>query len=123
MPIIQSAKKRARVAAKAAIRNSKTKRSFKNAIKQLHAALSKGDKKAAELQRSAQSELDKAVKKGVIHKNKAARKKRQLVKAAKTVSTEKPAKPAKTTKTAAKTAKPAAAKKPAAKKPASKAKK
>lgn len=120
MPIIKSAKKRARVANKAAIRNSKTKRSFKNAIKQLQAALSKGDKKASELQRAAQSELDKAAKKGVIHKNKAARKKRQLAQAAKASSAEKPAKPA---KTAAKATKPAA-KKPAAKKPAaSKAKK
>jgi small subunit ribosomal protein S20 len=92
MPIIKSAKKRVRVAKNAAIRNSKTKRAVKSAVKAFRAAVTGGGKKAAEAQRAAQSELDKAVKKGVIHKNKAARKKRQLVEAAKANAATKPAK-------------------------------
>ena len=111
MPIIKSAKKRVRVASKAAIRNSKTKRSLRTAIKAFHANIT------AKNADSAQSALDIAVKKGVIHKNKAARKKKQL--AAK-------AKQAKTTpekKTVAKKApvkKAPATKKTVAKKPAAK---
>jgi small subunit ribosomal protein S20 len=83
MPIIKSAKKRVKVANKAAARNSKTKRSLKGAIKAFHAALTGGKKEAKELQSKAQSSLDKAVKKGVMHKNKVARKQSQLAKAAK----------------------------------------
>jgi small subunit ribosomal protein S20 len=82
MPIIKSAKKRVRVAKKATVRNSKTKRSLKGALKAFQAAVT-GGKKTAEAQSKAQSELDKAVKKGVMHKNKAARKKKQLAAKAK----------------------------------------
>ncbi len=110
MPIIKSAKKRVRVASKAATRNSKTKRSLRTAIKSFHASITgkNADK--------AQSEIDKAVKKGVIHKNKAARKKRQLAAAAKKAGT----KPAKKTATKKVVTKKAPAKKPVAKKPAAK---
>ena len=83
MPIIKSAKKRVKVAGKAAVRNSKTKRSLKGAIKAFHAAVTGGKKGSKELQSKAQSTIDKAAKKGVMHKNKAARKKSQLAKAAK----------------------------------------
>src|SRR5690242_11935433 len=78
MPIIKSAKKRVRVANKAAIRNSKTKRSLKTALKAFRA------KPSADAHASAQSNLDKAVKKGVMHPNKAARLKKQAAAAAKT---------------------------------------
>lgn len=106
MPIIKSAKKRVRVAKKATIRNRHTKRSVKNTVKALQDAL--GSKsKSTDAQKKAQSELDKAVKKGVISKNKAARKKSQLAKTVKSIATEK------TTKTAAKKT---AAKKTTAKK-------
>ena len=118
MPIIQSAKKRVRVANKATIRNRKTKRSMKEAIKALQASLNGDKKKVNELKAEAQSAIDTAVKKGVIHKNKAARKKAQLAEAVKEAGV-KPAKTAK--KTAAKPApKKAPAKKPATKKPAAK---
>lgn len=100
MPIIKSAKKRVRVAHKATVRNSKTKRSLKNALK-LFARSPSGKALSA-----AQSNLDKAAKKGVVHKNKAARLKRQAAKRAKAAGV----KPDKTT------VKKAAAKKPAAKK-------
>ena len=104
MPIIKSAKKRVKVARKATIRNSKTKRSLKGAIKSFHSALTSG-KSINEAQRKAQSNLDKAVKKGVISKNKAARKKKQLsakakASGAKTTTTKKAA----TKKTVAKKA-------------------
>ncbi|HVU59926.1 MAG TPA: 30S ribosomal protein S20 [Candidatus Saccharimonadales bacterium] len=113
MPIIKSAKKRVRVAAKAATRNSKTKRALKGALK-LFA------RKPAAAHSSAQSAIDKAAKKGVIHRNKAARMKKQLATKAKASGT----KPAAAHKSAAKPAakKPAAAKKAPAKKPAAKKK-
>lgn len=117
MPIIKSAKKRVKVANKAATRNSKTKRSLKSAVKAFHASLT-GGKNAGENLSKAQSEIDKAAKKNVIHKNKAARKKSQLAKAAKAAGTKPAAKKA-TVKKAAPAKKPAAKKAPA-KKPAAK---
>jgi ribosomal protein S20 len=143
MPIIKSAKKRVRTAEKAAIRNSKTKRSLKSAVKAFHKAITGGEKKVTvEAHNKAQSALDKAGKKNVMHKNKVARKKSQLAKAAKTAAgvektavkkaapkkaAAKPAakktvakKPAATTKKATTAKKPAAAKKAPAKKPAAK---
>ena len=124
MPIIKSAKKRVKVARKATVRNVKTKRSLKGAIKAFHAAVT-GKGKVAETQSKAQSELDKAVKKGVISKNKAARRKSQLATKAKATSAKpaaavKKAAPAKAKAAAKPAAKKAPAKKPAAKKTATK---
>ncbi len=117
MPIIKSAKKRVKVANKAAVRNSKTKRSLKGAVKAFSRALSATDKKeAGKALNKVQSELDKASKKGVMHKNKAARKKSQAAKKAQaTVSVTKkaPAKKAAPKKT---TTRKTPAKKPATKK-------
>jgi small subunit ribosomal protein S20 len=115
MPIIKSAKKRVRVSQKAAVRNSKTKRSLKEAVKSFTSALTTG-KKVAEAHSKAQSELAKAGKKNILHKNKVARKQRQLAKAAKAAAST-PVKPA--AKKAAPKAK-AAPKKTVAKKPATK---
>ena len=109
MPIIKSAKKRVRTARKAAIRNSKTKRGLKTSLKTF--AKSPSAKAHSEVQ----SNLDKAVKKGVIHKNKAARLKKRAAAKAKASGV----KPVKVTKTAIKKApakKPAAKKAPAKKK-------
>lgn len=118
MPIIKSAKKRVRVAKKAATRNSKTKRSLRTAVKAFHASLTGNKAKSGESLNKAQSEIDKAAKKNVIHKNKAARKKSQLAKAAKAAGA-KPAAKKTATKKAAPAKKPAAKKAPA-KKPAAK---
>ena len=127
MPIIKSAKKRVRTAEKAAIRNSKTKRTMRTALKAFHKAVMGGAKSADE-QASAQSNIDKAAKKGLIHKNKAARQKAQLAKAAKAAGSAAPAKKPDAKKSVAKKAtarkatpktvakKPVAAKKPAVKK-------
>lgn len=83
MPIIKSAQKRVRTARKATVRNSKTKRSLKTAVKAFHTAIKSGDKKAGEKLKEAQRAIDTATKKNVLHRNKAARKKSQLSKAAK----------------------------------------
>lgn len=106
MPIIKSAKKRVRTAKKAAIRNSKTKRSLKTALKTFIT------KPSNQSLLNAQSNIDKAAKKGVIHKNKAARMKKKAAQKAKAAGV----KPATKTKAAPK----AAPKKPAAKKTTSK---
>jgi small subunit ribosomal protein S20 len=121
MPIIKSAKKRVRVANKAAIRNSKTKRSLKTALKSFRSAVSSNSKDTAVKQSKAQSELDKAVKKGVMHKNKAARLKKQSAAAAKaagvsTPTSNKKAAPVKKTVAKKPVAKKAPAKKTTAKK-------
>src|SRR3982751_5673359 len=101
MPIIKSAKKRVKVAKKATIRNAKTKRSLKSAVKAFGKALGATDKKkAVKALDKAKSELDKAAKKNVVHKNKAARKKSQLAKAAKKAAGVTKASPAKTKKVA-----------------------
>jgi small subunit ribosomal protein S20 len=106
MPIIKSAKKRVRTARKAAIRNSKTKRNLKSALKLFTSTPS------AKAQSSAQSHLDKAVKKGLIHKNKAARLKKQAAARAKAAGV----KPVKAAAKKAAPVKKATPKKPAAKK-------
>ena len=74
MPIIKSAKKRVKVAAKARLRNLHTKRQVREALKAFAAALEGG--KPAEVNRAHRtymSAIDTAAKKDVIHKNKAAR--------------------------------------------------
>lgn len=121
MPIIKSAKKRVRVAAKANDRNKVTRLNLRNSMKAFLASISSG-KGVSDAQVKVNSALDQAVKKGVIHKNKAARKKSQIAVAAKNSG----AKPTvKATKVAAKpatkkTAPKAVSKKPATKKPAAK---
>lgn len=123
MPIIKSAKKRVRVSAKANDRNKDTKLTLRTAMKSFVDAVKNG-KNVSDAQSSVQSALDVAVKKGIIHKNKAARKKAQLAKAAsaagaKPVAKTKVAKAPAAKKAAPKTAKPAVKKAPA-KKPATK---
>lgn len=120
MPIIKSAKKRVKVANKAAVRNSKTKRSLKAAVKLFTKAL--GTKDGKTTLNTVQSEIDKATKKGVMHKNKAARKKAQAALAAKKAAgvtkatTVKADKPKTAAPKKAAPAKKAVAKKPAVKK-------
>ena len=77
MPIIKSAIKRVKQAAVRNERNVATKRAIKAAVKAFEATPS------SETLSKAQSEIDKAVKKNLIHKNTAARRKANLSKAAK----------------------------------------
>ena len=117
MPIIKSAKKRVKVAAKAGARNSKTKRNMRVALKSFDAAIKSG--KPAEItkaQNEAMSAIDTAAKKDIIHKNKAARQKAKLSAQAKSAGVKSSKTAKKPTKAPAKTA----AKKTTAKKPASK---
>lgn len=109
MPIIKSAVKRMRQTLTRRARNITTKRGLRTALKAFSA-----DKTAENLSKT-HSEIDKAVKKNLMPKNTAARKKAQLAKAAKEAGVKVKA----TKKAAAKpAAKPAAkaAEKPAAKK-------
>jgi small subunit ribosomal protein S20 len=84
MPIKKSAIKKTRQDQKKRLRNKLTKISFRTKIKALKEALLKGeDKNINELTSAAFSQLDKAAKKGVIHKNTAARRKSRLAKSIK----------------------------------------
>ncbi len=131
MPIIKSAIKRVRQQKVRRARNVETKTEVRKQIKLFRADVSAADLKKAQADLvAAVSKLDRAVKRGVLHKNTAARKKSQLTReynavAAKPYGTENPgtakAKPAAKKAPAKKAApKATAAKKPAAKKPASK---
>lgn len=116
MPIIKSAKKRVRLAKQATVRNVRTKRTMKTAVKTFQASLDKGGAKAADAYREAQSAVAQAGKKNVLHKNKVARKQRQLAAQAKANGV----KVAGTAKAKAKPTAKSATKKPVAKKPAAK---
>jgi ribosomal protein S20 len=120
MPIIKSAIKRMKQTAVRRERNVGIKKDIKTATKALAA------KPSAAALSKAQSELDKAVKKGLIKKSTAARRKSNLARAAKTAgvklgTTKKAAaKPAAKKPAAKPAAKAAPAKKAPAKKPAAK---
>ncbi|MEU6004603.1 30S ribosomal protein S20 [Streptomyces sp. NPDC047453] len=79
MANIKSQIKRNKTNEKARMRNKAVKSSLKTAIRKAREAAAAGDvQKATELQRAAARQLDKAVSKGVIHKNAAANKKSAL---------------------------------------------
>lgn len=118
MPIIKSAIKRNKQAQLRRQRNLVVKQAVKTDVRAVQAALSTGDKKKVDSAlRAAFSEIDRAVKKGTLHANTAARKKSRLNATAKLAMAAKPAKTE--AKTEAKATKPAAKKTPA-KKPTTK---
>ena len=83
MANIKSAKKRIIVNQTKAARNKAIRSRVKTAIKKVDAAIAANDKVAtAEALRNATSEIEKAVTKGVYHKNTAARKISRLALAA-----------------------------------------
>ena len=83
MANIKSAKKRILVNQTKAARNKAIRSRVKTAIKKVDAAIAANDKVAAEeALRNATSEIEKAVTKGVYHKNTAARKISRLALAA-----------------------------------------
>ena len=120
MPIIKSAIKRAKQTLKRRERNIGIKKDVKTAVKAFIAAPS------AKTLATAQSEIDTAVKKGLIKKNTAARRKSALSKIAKKAgvkletAAKKPAVKAAPAKKTTATKKLAATKKAPAKKPAAK---
>ena len=82
MPNIKSAKKRVKTDAIKKERNKDKVASMRTAIKNVRIASKNGDKKLAEEKLNiANKKIDKAVKSGLVHKNKAARDKSKLNKA------------------------------------------
>jgi small subunit ribosomal protein S20 len=85
---IKSQIKRNRQNEKARLRNKSVKSSLKTVIRKLNEATQTGDTEAAStLLRAASRQLDKAVSKGVIHKNQAANRKSAIAKRLATPST------------------------------------
>ena len=83
MANIKSQIKRNRTNEKARQRNKAVKSSLKTSVRKFREAAEAGDSaKAKELARSATRSLDKAVSKGVIHKNQAANRKSAIAKKA-----------------------------------------
>jgi len=81
MPILDAAKKYVKVTARKNAFNKKTKLTMKNAIRKVSDAVLAKDRSGAEkLFKAAQQAIDKAVKKGILKKNTAARRKSVLVK-------------------------------------------
>ncbi len=81
MPNIQSAKKRVKVNKTKNLRNRMVKTGVKTSLKKFNAALAEGVEPAAAQLSATTSALDKAVTKGVMHKNAANRRKARLAKA------------------------------------------
>ena len=83
MANIKSQLKRIRTNEKARLRNKSIKSSLKTAVRRFRAAAAAGEKDRAlgELQ-TASRQLDKAVSKGVIHRNQAANRKSAMAKRA-----------------------------------------
>ncbi|WP_219463057.1 30S ribosomal protein S20 [Nonomuraea rhizosphaerae] len=83
MANIKSQIKRNKQNEKARLRNKAVKSSLKTAVRKFREAAEQGDvEKATTLQRAAARQLDKAVSKGVIHKNQAANRKSAIAKQA-----------------------------------------
>ena len=82
MANIKSAKKRILVIEKKTLRNKMIKTKIKTLVKKVEAAITAGDKEAANVALTAAiSEISKATSKGIFHKNTASRKVSRLTKA------------------------------------------
>ena len=80
MPNIKSAKKRVKVNETKAAANKARKSNLKTTLKKADAAVATGAADKAEAIKVAIKRVDQACAKGLMHKNKAARKKSQLMK-------------------------------------------
>ena len=79
MPNIKSAKKRVLVSKVNNERNKMAKSALKTTLKKFEAAVAEGNKEQADSAYTAAGKsIDQAVKKGIIHKNNAARKKSSI---------------------------------------------
>ena len=78
MPNHKSAEKRVRQSERRRVINRSNRSRLRTAVKELRSALDKGGKSAAELLPKTVSDIDKAVQKGVLHQNAAARHKARL---------------------------------------------
>jgi small subunit ribosomal protein S20 len=80
MPNIKSAKKRVKVIQTKTARNKAIKSDLKTALKKADAAVIDNADNKEEVVKAAIKKVDMACTKGIMHKNKAARKKSQLAK-------------------------------------------
>ncbi len=80
MPNIQSAKKRVKVSEKKNLRNRIVKSGMRTMVKKFEAAVAADPQNAGAQLSATSAVVDKAVSKGVIHKNAANRKKARLAK-------------------------------------------
>ena len=81
VPNIKSAKKRVKVTETKTLQNKMFKSAMKTSVKKYKAAIAEGNKELAEkTYLDAVGMVDRAVSKGIIHKNNAARKKSQYTK-------------------------------------------
>lgn len=79
LPNIKSAKKRVLITERKSLQNQMFKSALKTTIKKYDAAIAAGDKAAAgEAYKAAVKKIDQAAVKGLLHPNKAARKKSQF---------------------------------------------
>lgn len=78
MPNIKSAKKRVKVIAAKSLQNKVIRTDLRTQIKKANLSLENGDADKANQVRVAIKKIDKAVAKGILHKNTAARKKSAL---------------------------------------------
>lgn len=83
MPQIKSAIKRVKTQNAAKKHNSAQMNEVRTAVKKFKKAVAAGEEDASKLRLEAESALDKAVSRGLIHKNKASRDKSRLAKLAK----------------------------------------
>ena len=81
MPNIKSAMKRVKVSEKKNLRNRMGNSGGKTAVKKYYAAVNEGVAPASAQLSATTSAIDKAVAKGVMHKNTAIRRKARLAKA------------------------------------------
>ena len=79
MPNIKSAKKRVLVNAKKALRNKSAKQNLRTSLKNASIALEANTDNTADQIHATIKTIDKAVAKGLLHKNTAARRKSKLV--------------------------------------------
>jgi small subunit ribosomal protein S20 len=80
MPNIKSAIKRVKTISTRTLRNAAAKSALRTAVKKFEVAVAAKDANSAALLKQANRALDKAVTKGLLHKNTAARKKSRLTK-------------------------------------------
>jgi small subunit ribosomal protein S20 len=81
VPNIKSAEKRVRITESRTLRNASLKSALRTTIKKFETALAQSDVNQARLAlKVATRALDKAVTKGIIHRNTASRKKSRLTK-------------------------------------------
>jgi small subunit ribosomal protein S20 len=83
LPNIKSAKKRVKTNLRDEARNRSAKSTMKSAVKRTQEAIANGDAEASKSQvRSTQALIGRTAKRGIIHKNKAARLQSRLMRKA-----------------------------------------